>query len=229
MDHREILARVTSSRVTETGAAGYVPPIFGYAEGGSGSPPPPKFPGALFGERTGTGSGPTTIRQRYGGDGSPLVAHGVLAVRGQEVAKHRDLRRGATETGAPESGASEKGARHLWLGSPLARRPSPCDRRVGSNEKLSGPAQGSLALRPGQLPPGLAPGVPETSAGRLPASTAPAATGEYRQLLAQDSHPLPSKTRWFPKLCSWIRSSSTSFVSNCQESLAVLDAWAALR
>ncbi len=35
--------------------------------------------------------------------------------------------------------------------SPAPRRPSPSDRRVGSSEKLSRPAQGSLALRPAHL------------------------------------------------------------------------------
>jgi hypothetical protein len=35
--------------------------------------------------------------------------------------------------------------------SSAPRRPSPCDRRVGSSEKLSRPAQGSLAFRPAHL------------------------------------------------------------------------------
>jgi hypothetical protein len=35
--------------------------------------------------------------------------------------------------------------------SPVPRRPSPSDRRVGSSEKLSRPAQGSLALRRAHL------------------------------------------------------------------------------
>ena len=45
--------------------------------------------------------------------------------------------------------------------SPIARRPSPDGRRVGSSKKLSRPAQGSLALRPAHLPPGLYPGCSE--------------------------------------------------------------------
>jgi hypothetical protein len=35
--------------------------------------------------------------------------------------------------------------------SPAPQRPSPSDRRVGSSEKLSGPAQGSRAFRPALL------------------------------------------------------------------------------
>jgi len=79
--------------------------------------------------------------------------------------------------------------------SPTTRRPSPYGRRVGSSEILSGPAQGSLALRPTHLSAWLDQAFPEASGGRLPASTAPATTGAYRQLPGRDSHPRAIETQ----------------------------------
>ena len=78
--------------------------------------------------------------------------------------------------------------------SSAAQRPSPSGRRVGANKKLSGPAQGSRALRPARLPTGLNPALPEASARRSPDRAAPAATGVYRQLPGRDSHPLVLET-----------------------------------
>ena len=61
--------------------------------------------------------------------------------------------------------------------SPTTRRPSPSGRRVGSSEILSRPSQGSLALRPARLLARPCRTFREASAGRLPTSTAPSATG----------------------------------------------------
>ncbi len=82
--------------------------------------------------------------------------------------------------------------------SSAERRPSPYGRKVGSSEKLSGPSQGSLTLRPAPLPSGLSPDIPEASADRSPDSTAPAATGVYRQLPGRDSHPPAFETQRSP-------------------------------
>ena len=79
--------------------------------------------------------------------------------------------------------------------SPTTQRPSPYGRRVGSSKELSGPTQGSLALRPTHLSAWLYQAFPEASAGRLPASTAPATTGAYQQFPGRDSHPLAIETQ----------------------------------
>jgi hypothetical protein len=60
-----------------------------------------------------------------------------------------------------------------------------------STTVLSGPSQGSLALRPARLlQPLRLTFVPEASAGRSPYPTAQVATGMNRQFPGRDSHPL---------------------------------------
>jgi hypothetical protein len=60
-----------------------------------------------------------------------------------------------------------------------------------STTVLSGPSQGSLALRPARLlQPLRLTFVPEASAGRSPCPTAQVATGMNRQFPGRDSHPL---------------------------------------
>ena len=60
-----------------------------------------------------------------------------------------------------------------------------------STTVLSGPSQGSLALRPVKLlQPLRLTFVPEASAGRSPYPTAQVATGMNRQFPGRDSHPL---------------------------------------
>ncbi len=71
----------------------------------------------------------------------------------------------------------------------------PMWKEVGSSKELSRPTQGSLALQPTHLTAWLYQAFPEASAGRLPASTAPATTEVYRQLPGRDSHPLAIETQ----------------------------------
>jgi hypothetical protein len=60
-----------------------------------------------------------------------------------------------------------------------------------STTVLSGPSQGSLALRPARLlQPLRLTFVPEASAGRSPCPTAQVTTGMNRQFPGRDSHPL---------------------------------------
>ena len=60
-----------------------------------------------------------------------------------------------------------------------------------STTVLSGPSQGSLALRPARLlQPLRLTFVPEASAGRSPCPTAQVATGMNRQFPGQNFHPL---------------------------------------
>src|SRR5210317_1615528 len=60
-----------------------------------------------------------------------------------------------------------------------------------STTVLSGPAQGSLALRPARLlQPYRLTSVPRASAGRSPCPTAWVATGMNRQFPGRDLHPL---------------------------------------
>jgi hypothetical protein len=79
--------------------------------------------------------------------------------------------------------------------SSAPRRPSPYGRRVGSSEKLSRPAQGSSAFRPAHLHLGCAKEFPRGFSGRSLASTAPVATGAYRQFPGRDLLPLAFETQ----------------------------------
>ena len=75
--------------------------------------------------------------------------------------------------------------------SPAPRRPSPSGRRVGSNEKLSRPAQGSRAFPACAFAPRLHRGLPQRlQPDDYSTSAAPVATGRT------DNSPDGTSTRW---------------------------------
>jgi len=90
---------------------------------------------------------------------------------------------------------------HYPGGSEIGRSVAPLSRcglpRIlggsASTTVLSGPAQGSLALRPARsLQPYRLTSVPRASAGRSPCPTVWVATGMNRQFPGRNSHPLAS-------------------------------------
>lgn len=108
--------------------------------------------------------------------------------------------------------------------SPATQRPSPTGRRVGSGKTLSGPAQGSLTLRPADLPLDYFQGSAEASAGRLPAAAAPVATGAYRQFPGRDLHPLAIETSAIHSSCFVVQSIVN--LLTCRTAWPVSEQWA---
>lgn len=97
--------------------------------------------------------------------------------------------------------------------SPAPRRPSPSDRRVGSNEKLSRPAQGSRAIPACAFAPRLHRGIPQRlQPDDYSTSAAPVATGRT------DNSPDGTFTRWPSRPR---RSLHDLRLSSCQASLRV--------
>jgi len=80
--------------------------------------------------------------------------------------------------------------------SPAHQRPSPSDRRVGSSEKLSRPAQGSRVLFGLRICTSVAPKTsPEASAGRLLILGCSSGYRANRQFPGRDLHPLAFETQ----------------------------------
>jgi len=101
--------------------------------------------------------------------------------------------------------------------SPAPRRPSPSGRRVGSNKKLSRPAQGSRAYSGLRICTSVAPRTsPEASAGRLLDLGCSSGYRANRQFPGRDSHPLAFETQEVSSQSETQLTSRPPFVSHCR-------------
>jgi len=104
--------------------------------------------------------------------------------------------------------------------SPAPRRPSPSGRRVGSNEKLSRPAQGSRAFPACAFAPRLHRRTsPEASAGRLLELGCSSGYRANRQFPGRDLHPLAFETQEVSLQSANSAHIRPPFVSHCRVSV----------